>query len=75
MNFKLTKKKIIGGIIISIIVNFIFWVFVFTSKCMGGGFCSPPISTTLVISMSVMLIIGIVVIYVIWSLIQKKRLK
>ena len=76
MNFKPTLWKVIISIITFFIVSIIFAIFV-SQGCVGGigKECSAPIQLSAVFSLIFQIpfgYVGLVIVYVLWSLIQKK---
>ncbi len=75
MNFRFTKWKVLGSLIIWFVGNFVFGLYIST-MCTGDIGCTAPVSIDGVwwVLQSPFSWLSLVVIYVIWSLIQKKTI-
>jgi len=87
MNFKPTKWKVIGTVVIWFLTNFIFWLFYpvpgvggifYPVPCVGGNKecipASPTMSSAFYFTFSHPFSwMFLVIVYVVWSLIQKKK--
>jgi len=73
MNFRFTKGKVIWSVVIIIIVNILYWYLISPY----GGIAKVNISVAIMMLISpaglVYLLLSFVLIYIIWSLFQKKR--
>jgi hypothetical protein len=79
MNFRLTKVKIITSIILSLILNFIFWDYMSNFICPRmESWClerfTIPLEIIFTNFYSFLIFIGVfILIYIIWSLLEKKK--
>ncbi|MFA7707391.1 MAG: hypothetical protein WCX73_00405 [Candidatus Pacearchaeota archaeon] len=73
MNFKITKGKVIGTIVISIILNILFWFLYYYS--ISSTAVAQTNLTRLILNFNnwSYLLLAVVIIYIIWSLFQKKK--
>lgn len=75
MNFKLTKKKVITSIILSIILGLIIGFSIYNLSSRAYGDMGIPLNKSLpviIIYFIITLIIGFVLIYLVYSIIENK---